>query len=60
MKSGNNFTIDGVENWEVTGSGGEIKGISITQKRLSFFSGSKKRLIVKSLSLESVEAIVES
>ena len=51
LKSVNVIELDGVSDWKVTETGGKFNGINLTQ------SNEKKRLIVKSLDLDSVEAI---
>lgn len=57
LKSGNIFEINGVTDWNVKTNGNGITEISLTQKPRFF--GKTYKLIVKSLRLDSIEAIVE-
>ena len=54
MKSGNSFTIDNVEEYKVSGGGGTITGIFLTQNK----KDNSNYLIVQSLNLDFIEAII--
>ena len=56
MKSGNNFRIRFVKNWEIEVRGNEV--VSLMVERVKFFDWiGHPKLIVKSINLSQIEAI---
>lgn len=61
MTSGNKFTINNVVTWKFTDRNGQLSGVYIEQRFNSWLRPFSKtdRLIVKTIRLESIEAVVE-
>lgn len=54
MKSGNSFTIDGVEDWGMRHEGNRIVSLRLKQSLAAEYA----RVIVESIDLTQIEAIV--
>lgn len=55
FKSGKSVEVDQVSNWSVSVSGDEIVSLTISQSEKA-----KRKIIVKSIKLSSIDCILES
>lgn len=57
MKSGNAIKLSGIEEYKIENKGNEIVGLTLKQKRRIFGVVPTNTLLVKTISLDQIEAI---
>ena len=58
FNSGNQVTVDKIEDWSVQNNGGKISSLRIAQRIAGLF-GCKRRIITQSINLSHIDCIVE-